>query len=527
MTKKIFLLTSIVLSMLCASCELKNFDYQDNPNELTPDAVSPDFLLSEIQIQFQIIMREFVRNADDVMRYEAMTDTYADVVSQDILDLEWLTLYGLRNNSNILEGLAAEDEGLLFHRGMAKVLTAFAVATMVDYVGDIPFSQANNPADFPNPAVDGGASIYSTVLDDITDAIADFNASTVSPQTDLFYGGDAQKWIAFANSLKLKLLLQTRLVDTGVAGDINALIGGSLINTVEGDFQFSYSTEVEPDSRHFYFERGYSTNGMAEYIGNYFMHMLKDSKTIRDPRLRYYVYRQSGTDPVATGFIICTGKSEYDYCYVGDSYSGIDHGDELTGRADRFLRTTYGLYPGGGAFDADNFTSAQTSSNIGGAGILPLLSSSYVKFLMAESALTLNTTGNPATLLEEGIRLSMEKVLNFSTVNPAFAATSTDVNNYVAVVMNAYANAANNAEKLDIIITESYLAGFGNSIAAYNAYRRTGYPSNIQEPIINESIPFPRSFLYSEDAVVRNSSLSQKATTVQVFWDNNPAGFIK
>lgn len=526
MIKKIFLLASITISMLFVSCELKNFDFQDNPNELTPDDVSPDFLLNEVQIQFQIIMREFVRNSDDIMRYEAMTDTYSDVVEQDVLDLEWTTLYGLKNNATILEELASNDEDLIFHRGVAKVLSGFAIASMVDYVGDIPLSEANNPSEFPNPSADGGASIYSEVLADITEAITDFATATVTPQTDLFYDGDAQKWIAFANSLKLKLLLQTRLVDPSISDDINALIGNSLIDTVDEDFEFSYSTEVEPDSRHFYFERGYSTNGMFEYIGNYFMFMLKDSKNVSDPRLRYYVYRQSDIDPIATGFIICDGDPIYDYCYVGDAYSGIDHGDDRTGRADRFLRTIYGIYPGGGAFDADNFTSAQASVNLGGAGILPLLSASYVKFLMAESALTLGTTGDVSTLLEEGIRLSMEKVLNFATVDVAFAATATNVDDYVAEVMNTYANATSDDERLDIIITESYLAGFGNSIAAYNAYRRTGFPSNIQEPIINESIPFPRSFLYPEDAVTRNSSITQKATTVQIFWDNNPTGFI-
>jgi hypothetical protein len=527
MTKNIFLLACIIMSVLCVSCELKNFDFQDDLNQLTPRDASPDFLLSEVQIQFQIIMREFIRNSDDIMRYEAMTDTYSDLVSPNVLNLEWSVLYGLRNNVKILENLAAQNDGLIFHRGMAKVLSGFAFVSMVDYVGNIPFSQANNPAEFPNPVVDNGAAIYSEVLADITAAIADFNAATVIPQTDLFYNGDKDKWIAFANSLKLKLLLQTRLVDTGISDDINTLISGSLIKNVNGDFQFGYSTEVEPDSRHFYFERGYSTNGMAEYIGNYFMFMLKDSKNVQDPRLRYYIYRQSNIDPVASRFIICTGKPEYDYCYVGDAYSGIDHGDELTGRADRFLRTIYGLYPGGGAFDADNFTSAQTSKNLGGAGILPLLSASYVKFLLAESALKLGTIGDPAVLLEQGIRLSMEKVLNFAPVDPAFAATSTNVNDYVTEVLANYTNAANDDEKLDIIITESYLSEFGNSMAAYNAYRRTGYPSNLQEPIINESIPFPRSFLYPEDAINRNSSLKQQATTVQVFWDNNPAGFIK
>ncbi|MDN3664985.1 SusD/RagB family nutrient-binding outer membrane lipoprotein [Algibacter miyuki] len=533
MTKKIFLFTSIVLSILCVSCELKDFDFQDDPSQLTPEDVSPDFLLNEVQYQFQLIMREHVRNTDDIMRYEAMTDSYSDVVSDDVLNLEWSSLYSMRINDKILQELAASNEDLKFHSAMSKLLTGYATATMVDYVGDIPFSEALQGLSSPNPKTDDSVVIYDSVLMDIDDAIADLNVATVKPFTDLYFKGDTQKWINFARSLKLKMLLQTRLVNANfssvpnIVNEINNLIASGVTTTGAGDFQFSYSTEISPDGRHFYFERGYSTNGMFEYISNYFMYMLKDSKDEPDPRLRYYVYRQSDTDPVATGFIICTGNPDYDYCYVGDLYSGIDHGDERTGRADRFLRTIYGLYPGGGAFDADNFVTAVESPNLGGAGILPLLSASYVKFLMAESALTLGTTGDPAVLLEEGIRLSMDKVLNFSPVDPAFAATTTDVDNYVAEVMASYANAASDAEKLDIIITESYLAGFGNSIAAYNAYRRTGYPSNIQEPVDNVSIPFPRTFLYPKEAINANTSLNQKTTTVKVFWDNNPDGFIK
>lgn len=528
MRKNIILLVSIFVSLFFVSCELGDFNFQDNPNELTPNDVSPDFLLNEIQIQFQQVMRELIRNADDIMRYESMTDTYSDIVEDPILNTEWTVLYGLRNNVSVLEGLVAENENLYFHRGIAKLLSGYATATMVDYVGDIPYSQSNQGLETPNPIADNGADIYNDILTNIDEAILDLNNIVLSPLTDLYYNGDAQKWIAFANSLKLKLLLQTRLVDASVSGEINSLIaGGHLISSLSDDFQFNYGTEIEPDSRHFYFERGYSTNGMAEYIGNYFMYMLKDSKSVRDPRLRYYLYRQSDIDPISTGFIICDGDPIYDYCYVGDAYSGIDHGDEKTGRADRFLRTTYGLYPGGGAFDADNFTNAQSSTNIGGAGILPLLTSSIVKFLMAESALTIGTTGDPVVLLEEAIRESMNKVLNFAIVNPAFAATTTDVDNYVTEVLTAYSNATSDDERLDIIITEFYLAGFGNSIEAYNTYRRTGLPSNLQIPVINESIPFPRSFLYPEVAKQRNSSLIPKETTDKVFWDNNPDGFIK
>jgi hypothetical protein len=92
--------------------------------------------------------------------------------------------------------------------------------------------------------------------------------------------------------------------------------------------------------------------------------------------------------------------------------------------------------------------------------------------------------------------------------------------------MDTYNNATDDEARLNIITTEFYLASFGNSIEAYNAYRRTGYPLNLQRPINDDNPIFPRSFPYATDAVNFNSSISQKQNRVKVFWDTNPDGFI-
>ena len=130
-------------------------------------------------------------------------------------------------------------------------------------------------------------------------------------------------------------------------------------------------------------------------------------------------------------------------------------------------------------------------------------------------------------MLEEAVRASIAKVLNFRNSSSPYTPNPIDVENYVAEVLSNYENATTDEERLDVIITEYYLAGFGNSIEAYNAYRRTGYPSNIQIPITDSNPTFPRSFPYSAIAVMNNSSISQKQNTDKVFWDTNPAGFIK
>lgn len=519
MKKSIILIIAIV-GLLFNSCEVTDFDLQENPNQLTPDAISPDFLLNEIQLQFSEYIRTLSLNTDDVMRYENMSDTYADIAEPSALNGEWDLAYKMRENTKILENLAVDNDALLFHRGVAKILHAYGFATLVDYLGDVPFTEANIAGNF-NPGSDDDAGIYEMLIADIDLGITDLNNATVEPQLDLYFGGDASKWVKLANSLKLKLY-----VNMGSVNEINSLIAdGNLITALSDDFQFQHSNALTPESRHLYFRRGYLPSGFTQYMGNYFMWLLKDSKTVRDPRLRYYIYRQTNIDPTG-GFLKCEQGDVFDFCYIGDFYWGRDHGDDQTRPADGELKATYGIYPGGGTFDADQGIPAnETTDNLDGAGIFPILLASYVDFLKAEAVLSLETNGDSAAFLESGIRKSMDKVLNFGSVNSSFAATQDDVNAYVENVMAEYTLASNN-EKLDIVMREYYLAAYGNSIEAYNGYRRTGLPSNIQIPIKEKNVPFPRTFSLPGDEVSRNSSINQRPITNQVFWDTNPAGFI-
>lgn len=531
----------LVFAMFFSACDTSEFDFQENPNFLTPENANPESLLNEVQFLFQDFMADMILNTDDIMRYQAMTSGYREATNSDVLNAEWERYYEAVNISKTISRLAENNESLKFQEAVNKLLIGYMTITLIDYVGDIAYDQAGLPQEYPNPQPQSDTELYSMVLSNIDKAIIDISDANTAFGSDLFYGGSKESWIAFANSFKLRILIQARLASAqiGVA-DINQAINNvltqDLINTPTQDFEWKYAAIPEPESRHPYFVRGY--NNFSQYIGNQFMWMLKDSKSINDPRIRYYLYRQSSRDPFSgPPYLACQGDPDVDYCYVGNQYWGLDHGETRTGRGDNLFRTVYGLYPCGGVFDEDQFVSASatnapsqpagTSPNIGGAGVLPILTSSTVKFLKAEAALILGTTGDPAILLEQAMRDSMMKVLNFSNVTSTLAATSSEVDQYITEVMNNYVNAGSNNDKLNIIMIEFYLATYGNSIEAYNAYRRTGMPSNLQIPIDDDNPTFPRTFLYSTDAVENNSSLSQKLITDKVFWDTNPDNFIK
>jgi hypothetical protein len=242
--------------------------------------------------------------------------------------------------------------------------------------------------------------------------------------------------------------------------------------------------------------------------------------------LTYYFYRQSDrteANLIANDIIRCASNPAYKFCAIGDGYFGRDHADNEGVPADGNIRTTYGIYPGGGAYD-DNSRVVASQTTATGAGIAPLHLSAWTHFMLAESALTLGTTGTPAGYLESGMRLALSKVRSFSPSNM----TSAQIDDYVDEVLAQYAAATTDNARLDIIMREWYISSYSTGLLPYNNYRRTGLPSFLQDPIINAGA-FVRSYFLPESELNSNSNpdfASQKQVTDQVFWDTNPANFI-
>ncbi|NNM24171.1 MAG: SusD/RagB family nutrient-binding outer membrane lipoprotein, partial [Flavobacteriaceae bacterium] len=528
------------------SCEVVELELLENPNNITVESADPNFVLNDIQLTFRGIVGGYSGTSTGLTRMRYQFGTYANSVTEQTISGEWQQSYQMFGNIDLLQGIndiAEEGEEIPYHVGVAQVLEAYAYFLLVDYAGNVPYSQANNPEEFANPATDPGASVYDAQLALLDEAIANLSEVSVKIPQDIFYGDfDADNWISLANTLKIRAYLNLRLTkpDAARSGINSALASGRIINSVDEDFQFNYSNVQNPaESRHPFFTGNYQAAGSGQYMSNNLYDLMNAGDNQApfmetgdpDPRNRYYFYRQTSSAPSGSN-LPCEGDAAYDYCYVGNLYWGRDHTDDAGIPADNVRRSTYGVYPGGGAFDRDLFEQARAvSESMEGAGILPIYTSANTHFALAEAALTLNTGGgSPASLLEAGIRLSMEKVLDFptvSTVNPDtsedFEATQSDVNDYVSRVLNEF-NSANAAGKLNIIARENLIASFGNGIEPYNTYRRTGGPS-LQTPIIAAGA-FPRIWRYPETEVDSNPNITQQPLTNRTFWDNNPPGFI-
>ena len=569
----------ILLMVGFSSCQMFDLDLQDNPNQVTPDGVGVDFLYNNVQLSFKDFYNGTWGFSSRVTRMTAMTNfTYNAAFQAVAFNGIWRNAYSrLFADVETLTGVS-DERGLDIHSGTSKIMKAYVMVTLVDMFGDVPYSEALQGTDIISPKPDDGQVVYNAAEALIDEAIAQLSGTVAAaPASDLFYGGDAAKWITFANTLKLKMYLNQRLVDQGgMTAKINALIAaGDIIDSEDEDFVFQYSTERNlPNSRHPFYNNSYENNDGA-YQSNYYMWLMRKEKQLNgedliDPRLRFYIYRQDpdltnedeniwdcifdATPFDASGELndppahYTSVDPRMPYCIASvDGYFGRDHGNGSGIPPDGQIRAVYGLYPAGGSFDDNSFDFTQNQGVDGaqGVGINPIMLASFVDFMRAEAALELGTSDDARAMLESAINKSMDKVFGFQslidgskvvgqtpdgddiTLSTAFLDNlGDDAQAYVDYVLAAY-DAGSDDEKLDIIIKEYYLAAYGNGVEVYNMLRRTGKPANIQPGIEPSVGDFIRSALYPAEHVNLNANVQQKSITDKVFWDTNPDGFVR
>jgi hypothetical protein len=531
-----FLIATISL-VTFSSCETTNLELTENPNELPLSASNPDLLLNGVQLKFANTIQYFGNSGAEVTRLKYMFGRdYQNAYSASFFNTEWEYSYrSILKNIRLMQPIA-EEKGLKKHIAIGQVIEALTIVTLVDYFGDIPYSEALVGTNL-NPKLDSGKDVYAAALVLLDKAIVNFNATaTANPNIDFYYNKSWAKWIKLANTVKMKIYLQTRLVDATAISKFNTLVSaGSFIGTGE-DFEFKWGTaNANPDSRHPEYVNNYTPSGVGSgYQSNWLMNEMRNGKSIVDPRTRFYFYRQVGDTPVSEQDLTCTVQPApahylaggHVYCRITNNsgYWGRDHGNNEGTPPDSQKRTAAGLYPAGGRFDDSSFK-AINSITVGanGQGITPIILASTVDFWRAEAALSPGGTGDAKALMLAGITKSLTKVRGFISLdkgaNLAGITIASD-DSYLTEVGTLYDNATT---KLDVVMTEFFITLYGNGIDAYNAYRRTGLPRRIQPNIEANPGKFIRSFLYPASETGSNPNVKQKASVGQrVFWDNNP-----
>lgn len=401
---------------------------------------------------------------------------------------------------------------------------------MVDMWGSIPFSDASLGQENRNPSLEDGAAIYDKVFLLIDEAVADANkvssANLIPATSDVIYKGSKDLWIRMANSLKLKLYDQVRLTDAAKAtAGIKSLITAPLINSNSSDFTFKFGSSQNPNNRHPWHRSEYQ-GAKTFYISQSFVDLLFNRD---DPRLRYFMYRQNAT----AGLNNSTNSN---------GYYGRNPGDGTSVPADQNRRSTFGIYPAGGLYDNSpinnlsasnvflNNTAATSALKVvtvtdgTGAGVMPMITSSMVNFIRAEAALTLNTGDDARQNFKDGVTANLNSVSAFAVANGAVAIPATSITGFVNKLVEQYDATTDNTQKLQMIMTEKYIALYGNGMESYNDYRRTGLPQ--MRELLSPLNTFPLRLYYSQSELSSNTSISENASQIQtvqqttpVFWD--------
>ncbi|MEO5999234.1 MAG: SusD/RagB family nutrient-binding outer membrane lipoprotein [Chitinophagaceae bacterium] len=339
---------------------------------------------------------------------------------------------------------------------MAMIWRVEMYHRVTDYFGPIIYSQFGNRK--TSVAYDSQQDVYHSFFKTLDSAVAVLKANpggSAFGGNDQMYAGSADKWLKFANSLRLRLAIRLSYVEPALAKTEaeKAIVDGvisanadnaniiSTVNSINWLSQWTYIDEFRM-----------SATAQSVLVG------------FNDPRLSEY----------------------YDEAKNGGGYKGIRNGLPAVEK--------------GGTINADNsFVDTKYLPIARGGGNLPnrVLSAAEVYFLRAEGALRgWNMGGTDVDLYNEGIRRStsdrtsataaqIETYLN--SINTPVALNDKWNTPAMSDVQVKYPVAGTMEKKLENIITQKWIALYPDGWEAWTERRRTGYPKGF--PVINSLNP--------------------------------------
>lgn len=467
----------------------------------------------------------------------------------------WNELYSVVSNLNVIITKGTE-EGRLAYVGIAKILKAYTFSILVDVYGDVPFSEYDKFTEgLTQPKFDKGSEIYPALFSMIDEGIADINNPATNPSKpgadDYIYKGNLTNWVKAANTLKLKLYTQIRLVQD-VKAQVTALLNApnSLINSQAESFMMPYGPLATTDDRH----PGYGDYNATQRGGQLFSPWLYEIMKgrnpdiltgIPDPRVPYYIYNQKspvgGSNPTPEN---CTEYRDGGFISIifGSNGPCRDGSNSAT-------YSLFGLYPVGGRF---NDSAARSITAIGpanaGTGARPHEFITYADRLYLEAELIQvgTVTGNAQAAFSKALDASfghMDNVI-INYIKPGSAAAAQTVpaiatlpatTTYKTAVVTAFENGTA-AKKLELIMTQKWINRIENPIDNYTDYRRTKYPvlfapfpegtatsvlgpDGKTTPVSNDrKYPWSLPFSTGEIALNSNAPPQKVPETFKVFW---------
>ena len=374
---------------------------------------------------------------------------------------------------------------------VATVIKIAAMSRVTDTYGPIPYSAIGETTDLAVP-YDSQKDVYNEFFTELSEAIETLDThrgSALSPMGDYVYGGDINKWVKFANSLKLRLAMRVSFVDRKLSRQMaeEAIKGGVIESNADNATWKYFSTLTNP----LYTAVMYNSSG-SETGG--------DTHAAAD----IICYMNGYDDPRREAYFL---KSTFD----GIDYVGLRRGWETFNKSWGF-----------------SFSGVGVKAN----DPLIWMTASEVAFLRAEGAAIHNFDmgGNAADFYNSGIALSFEQwgvagaeaYMQNSTARPQAYVDPTEQNPYNGALSDItikWDDSANSETKLERIITQKWIALYYNGNEAWAELRRTGYPKLIPVEYngsggVVDSNKGPQRMPYPQEEYTNNSYNVTSAVTI-------------
>lgn len=370
--------------------------------------------------------------------------------------------------TELAEGTSGNSDANLGNRmAIIDILMGYTYITMVDIFGDIPYTEALDPANL-NPVYDDAATIYTSVAGNLTTASTTLLANTAEGgfgSSDLVYGGDAAAWARFANSIKLRMAM--KLASTNSATSVtwaNEAMTAGVITTNAQNFAMTYQTSSPNTSP---VHEDLVLSGRADFIAaNTVVDMMN---TYNDPRRSVY-FRENLGAGVFDGGIYGDANAYANFTQIGD----ILH-----------QPTTPGVL----------YNAAETH------------------FLMAEMVERggYSVTGTAETHYNAGITASFDQ----------WGAT---IGTYLTEPTVAYTTATGTWQQK--IGTQLWLALYNQGLEGWSTWRRMGYPAFNAPPTmtvadipVRMTYPLRELTLNGDSYSAAASKIGGDLVTTRVFWN--------
>ncbi len=297
---KKYLLTLSAVAIALTSCDL---DINDNPNTPDNEAITADLVFPSVQnaimatscdIMFNYagFFAQYFEQMPEANQFNKIAD-YSITESDQTIDRAYLQLYARAlEDIDVVLGKVSNKADIL----AATAMRAFAFQLMVDNTSDAPYTEALKGSAVPQPKWDDGKTVYLGIIDELTKALADYQANPdAMTLTDLMFDKNAGQWEGYANALLLRMYF--RMYDAGLLEYKDKIV--ALVNDnkfFKGDVTIDIFSDQTDNRSPFY--ASYYALGTTNHCASY--PIISYMTSTSDPRIAY-----------------CFNKSVKDDDYVG------------------------------------------------------------------------------------------------------------------------------------------------------------------------------------------------------------------